>query len=237
MKHIFLISLAAALLFVGVGTVAAKPPTISRAGMADLSGTEVASLVATITTDTRYSALRRVAEERGLRLAPAKAVGRFFSEGYRAVFVPALDRNGKEEGFLTNSGEVWALSLSLEDGLVKIAEGFTARMGADGAVAVEVGFTTKPESDDAPHFSPKSVSASCLYVKSSGFSYGCFALPDNPFGQYYVNIYRWGTDPDYSHVAWWACYQGAIHSCPVNEALGSPSSWVVCGSPPAHPIG
>jgi hypothetical protein len=226
-------------LFIGVGTTArAAQPTISREGMRDLQPAEVTSLVGKATKDSRYAALQQVAEERGLRLVPAQAAGKWFSEGYRALFVPALDGNGDDHGFLTTSGDVWALSLSLANGPVTVAEGFTAKTGADGTTSIEVAFTTKPESPVAmPYPAPESVSASCQYVESDGFSYGCFALPDNPFGQYYTNIYRYGTDPDSSHVAWWACYQGGIHVCPVTESSGSPLRWVVCGSPPAHPIG
>jgi len=99
---------------------------------------------------------------------------------------------------------------------------------------------TKPERPEKPEKSTISqapTSASCQYVKSTGFSYACFALWDNPWGQYYVPISRWGTNPNRYTVAWRACYRGAIHSCPLNEAYGSPRSWVVCGSPPAHPLG
>jgi hypothetical protein len=226
-------------LLCGAGGAAwAAQPAISREGMRDLQPAEVTALLGKATKDSRYAALRQVVEERGLRLAPAQAVGKWFSEGYRALFVPALDSNGNGHGFLTNSGDVWALSLSLANGPVTVAEGFIAKTGADGTMSIEVAFMTKPESPVAmPYPTPKSVSASCEYVESSNFSWGCVSLPDNVFGQYYVNIYRYGTDPDYSHVAWWACYQGGIHVCPVNEASGSPLRWVVCGSPPAHPIG
>lgn len=235
------LAITMALLIVTGASGATHRLAIVREGVADMIGTEVESVVATISMDARYEALGRVANERGLHLAPARAVGKTFSEGYQAVFVPALDREEKEKGFLANSGDVWALSLSLGDGPAKVSEGFLAKLGEDGAVRIEVGFMSTSDEMSRPSIldrvDAKAVSMSCQYVDSTGFNFGCFALPNNPFGQYYLSVYRYGTSPSLSSPAWWACYQGSIHVCPLNEAAGSPYKWITCGAPPAHPQG
>jgi hypothetical protein len=153
------------------------------------------------------------------------------------VFVPVLDQREKEKGFLVNSGEVWALSLIFENGPTKIPETFMAKIVGGGSVTVEVGYATKGNSVGLPHIASKTISAACQYVKNTGFDFSCFALPDNPFGQYYTTYYRYGTNPSPTIYAWWACYKGAAHACPLNEAAGSPYVWVTCGAPPDHPQG
>jgi hypothetical protein len=107
-------------LFVSWAPTAAEQLAVSRNGVMEVATVEVASLVATITKDPRFEALRRVVEERGFTLAPDRGAGRDFPEGYRAIFVPALDSEGKEQGFLVTSEEVWALSLNLGVGTLLV---------------------------------------------------------------------------------------------------------------------
>jgi hypothetical protein len=237
MRNVLAVSLVVALgLFVSEPPAAAEQPTIPREGMVEVAAAEVASLVTKITKDARYEALSRVAAERGIRLEPAQAAGRDYSEGYRAVFIPAFDGKGKERGFLVESGEIWALALSLQNGKITVSEGFTAKRDDKGGITVEVSLMTRPESPDILAGTTKTVSMSCGYVRNSGFSWGCFR-EGNSYGQYYTVVNRWGTSPNSTTSAWWVCYQGINHDCPVNEAQGSPFITTFCGTPPAHPVG
>lgn len=145
---------------------------------------------------------------------------------------------GKESGFLANSGESWTLSLSINRQKKSVIEAFAARTDSDGTVVIEAqvpkvdvheqGFVAPPQTD--------SYSTACQYVPSYGISFGCWSLPDNPLGYYYTTVYRYGqtTDP---YSQWWACWQGSIHVCPQIEHPSSPFTWITCGFPPSHPQG
>lgn len=224
--------------------LAADPPRTlrevlaSREGVAELSQAEVAGIVGVVVQDARYVGLEQVAQERHLILDPAKATGLAFKEGYQAVFVMAFDEQGKESGFLANSGESWTLSLSINRQKKSVIEAFAARTDSDGTVVIEAqvpkvdvheqGFVAPPQTD--------SYSTACQYVPSYGISFGCWSLPDNPLGYYYTTVYRYGqtTDP---YSQWWACWQGSIHVCPQIEHPSSPFTWITCGFPPSHPQG
>lgn len=228
---------ATLLLFSVPLTSGAQQSGPSRKGMTDVAPIEVKSMVGKILEDPRYDALRRVAYERGLRLTPGQAIAKDYAEGYQALFIPALDRDGIEKGFLANSGAVWTLSLRVGGGPTELPEGYIAKVEENGRVSVEVGNMTRPGNTDDTLILDKSISWACQYVKSTGFNFGCFALPDNAFGQYYTTYYRYGTIPDIMSTSWWVCYKGIPHNCPVTESPGSPYIWVSCGAPPDHPEG
>lgn len=57
----------------------------------------------------------------------------------------------------------------------------------------------------------------CQYISEVGFSIGCWALPDNPFGYYHVIITKIGDPITAYHYQWCADWQGNAVSCPLNE--------------------
>jgi hypothetical protein len=202
----------------------------------NISADELLSMVDGIKEDARYAALARIASERQLSLEPEKAVGKVLVDGKRALIIPAVDAKKQQQGFLSHRGDAWTLSITIINGELTIPEGFVAKLDQDGNVLVTVSYMTRETASAKDVIGPATYQTSCQYVKQSGFSYSCIT-EDDIFGEYYTNIYRWGTDPNPTTVAWWACYQGGVHVCPVTEALGSPITWVVCGFPPSHPVG
>jgi monoamine oxidase len=61
----------------------AQQPVVSREGVRDLTQLEASSLASKLSKDSRYEALRRVADERGLHLALARAAAKSLPRAIR----------------------------------------------------------------------------------------------------------------------------------------------------------
>jgi hypothetical protein len=233
-------------------TLAARP---MRDGMVELKTADAAALLAETLPDARYAALQQTALDRGLRLEPLRAKAARLPEGDRTAFVPVLDADGKERGFLAHAGDSWTLAFEMPGQSGQVIETYRAKLDESGHPSIEA--VSPKDASNAPNVenatsleqfetqsggrraTTESVitypTRSCAYVKSYGLNWGCVNFGSNPFGYYYLMIARVGYGgPSYS---WWACYQGAIHICPVQEYPGSPYYRVSCGFPPAHPVG
>ena len=220
----------------------------TRSGVAEISSAMVGSHVSAMIKDGRYQALQQTAQDRLLHLEAAQSRGTVDADGTQVFFIPVLDERGRESGFLAHRGDLWLLSLAIANKDKTIVEGFTAKINSENQVAVETEHhpgsqeaaeTTEFPLHDKVTIGPtaSSTQSSCQYVSSYSVSFGCFALPDNPFGYYYIQVTRFGTTPNPMSPQWWACYQGSIHVCPEFENSGSPLTIPVCGFPPLHPIG
>lgn len=248
-------SLLLSLLIVALGSAFAdaqsdntKQLLAARSGITEISSTIVASHTNEMIKDSRYEALQQTAQDRLLHLELAQAKGIVDVDGAQAFFIPVLDKNGQESGFLANTGTLWLLSLAVTGKDKTIVEGFTAKINSDNKVVVEAEPQPESQGTTAPaEFTlhdnltigptASSTQSSCQYVSSYSINLSCFSWPDNPFGYYYIQVTRFGTTPNPMSPQWWACYQGSIHVCPEFENSGSPLTIPVCGVPPSHPIG
>lgn len=220
------------------GAVVAEERVAIRKGAAAIPERELASRAKAVLSDARYAALKRVADKRRISLDASRLKGLVFPEGNRTVFVPALDRQGRESGFLASDGTSWTLSLITQEEVGSF-EAYLAKFAEDGRVIVEAGPTPKRDEDDGVHYQQAAGSAggptSCQYVSKYGINFGCWVPNSNPFGYYYVQTYRWGTTPDPRSPSWRACYRGSIHVCPRYDS--GTYNLPICGFPPGHPQG
>src|SRR5437588_4246659 len=248
-------TLLSALIVIGLGSVFAGAQSenthqllTARNGITEISSAVVSSHVSGMTKDSRYKALQQIAQDRLLHLAFVQSKGTAEADGTQAFFIPLLDENGQESGFLAHRGDLWLLSLVVPTKQKTIIEGFTARIEGNNEVVVEAKAQSGSQATSAsaqfvPHDNLKlgptasSTQSSCQYVSSYSINLSCFSWDDNPFGYYYIQVTRFGTTPNPMSPQWWACYQGSIHVCPEFESSGSPLTIPVCGVPPSHPAG
>ena len=234
---------------------------VNRPGVQALAADELTLLVNATVSDARYQALGKKIQELNLFLDVGQAKGFDFAEGYRGLFIPVLDNQNQNRGFLASGGGTWTISL-LAEGHVRGGEGFEAKMGVDNEVTLSAP-ADKPKPDpnantlsvnlasmdftpvSSTPMSSVSVNSSasvitnptttCMYVSKLSLSFGCWSLPDNPFGYYYVWTYHYGTTPNPISPSWRACYWGSIHICPLYDS--GVMTFPVCGFPPSHASG
>jgi|ERR1035437_5504634 hypothetical protein len=233
-----------------------KSSGVNRPGVEALAADELTLLVNATVSDARYQALGKKVQELNLFLDVGQAKGFDFAEGYRGLFIPLLDNQDQNRGFLASGGDTWTISL-LAEGPARGGEGFEAKMGVDNEVTLNAP-ASKPKPDPnantlsvnlAPmNFTPMSSvevnssasvitdpTTTCMYVSKLSLSFACWSLPDNPFGYYYVWTYHYGTTPDPISPSWRACYWGSIHVCPRYDS--GVMTFPVCGFPPSHASG
>lgn len=219
-------------------TIASEELVAMRVGTTVMPKRETASRARAILSDARYAALERVAISRQFSLDKARIKGLVFPEGSRTIFIPAFDKQGRESGFLASDGKSWTLSLIDQKG-ERAVETYLAKLELDRRAIVEAGPKPKVLDPEGAHYEPvKSTtgsSASCQYVSKYSVNFGCWSPNSNPFGYYYVQVFRWGYTPDPRSPTWRACYRGAIHICPRYDS--GIYSLPQCGFPPSHPQG
>ena len=232
------------------GEPAGRVPAIRaiREDAVAIAQAEVDHQISSMLHDDRYTEVQKRIQNQKLHFDLLHTSGLTFPAEGKTFFIPVLDERGNESGFLSINEELWALSLRIESDRQIVLGGFSIRIDQTGMVVME---QIEKEISSAPTCSDAKIAilgaetiipresgvTSCSYVSSTGFSIGCFALPDNPLGAYYVQTYRYGTTPDPLNPSWWACYQGYIHVCPRYENPGSPYNFPTCGYAPNHPAG
>ncbi len=202
-----------------------------------LSSEETIFRLQSILQDIRYTALQQVANERYLHLDTQRTKGVIFREGHQAIFIPVFDALGQERGFLVNSDTAYILSIEIEQKASSVFEGFSATFDEQNRVRIEVDSRSKLNNPEHRRLEFSSNFAdACRYLDGVGLSFACWSHDENPFGYYYVTVYRIGSTPDPRSPTWWACWWGSIHVCPRYENPGSPYRLAVCGIPPSHPV-